>query len=190
MRKVILMEHVTLDGFVSGPNGEMDWIVYNDELEHYVHTLHATTDAAIYGRITYQMMEGYWPTVLGSPGSTPAERNHAQWLDNATKIVFSRTLDSVQWKNTMLIKDHVAEEMAKIKQQPGKNLWLIGSPSVAQEFMRHDLIDEYWINVNPVVLGRGRLLFDGLNDKLNLKLIEAKTIKGGVVALRYEADRQ
>src|SRR5437762_1166166 len=127
MRKVIFLIHMSLDGFVAGSNGEMDWIVYNDELEQYSHSLHSTTDAAIYGRVTYQMMESYWPSVLTDPASTAGALEHARWLDTATKIVFSKTLDSVQWKNTMLIHDHVAEEMAKIKQQPGKDLWLLGS---------------------------------------------------------------
>src|SRR5437016_5020913 len=100
MRKVIFLIHMSLDGFVAGPNGEMDWIVYNDEMEKYSHELHKTTDAAIYGRVTYQMMEGYWPTVLTEPSPTPGALEHARWLDSATKIVFSKTLQSVQWKNT------------------------------------------------------------------------------------------
>jgi len=190
MRKVIFLIHMSLDGFVAGPNGEMEWIVYDDEMEKYAHELHSTTDAAIYGRVTYQMMEGYWPSVLEDPSSTSGAREHARWYDSATKIVFSRTLHSTQRKNTMMIHEHVAEEMAKIKQQPGKNLWLIGSPTLAQTFMQLDLIDEYRIQVNPVVLGIGKRLFSGGNTPLHLKLVEAKTFAGGVVALRYERVRE
>jgi dihydrofolate reductase len=190
VRKVIFLIHMSLDGFVAGPKGEMDWIVYNDELEKYSHDLHSSTDAAIYGRVTYQMMESYWPTVLTDPSATGGALDHARWLDKATKIVVSRTLDSVQWKNTVLIRDNIGQEMAKIKRQPGKDLWLLGSPTLAQAFMKHDLIDEYRINVNPVVLGNGKPLFGGLDKPLNLKLLEARTFTVGVVALRYEPDRK
>jgi dihydrofolate reductase len=189
MRKVIFLIHLSLDGYVAGPNGEMDWIVYNDEIEKYAHDLHDTTDAAIYGRVTYQMMEGYWPTVLNKPDAEAGELAHATWVDAATKVVFSRTLDSVQWNNTLLIRDNIAEEMAKLKQQPGKDMWLLGSPTIAQTFMRLGLIDEYRINVNPVVLGSGMPLIKGV-DNLKLNLIDSQTFKGGVVALRYEPIRQ
>ena len=188
MRKVIFLIHLSLDGFTAGPNGEMDWIVYNDEMEQYSYSLHNTTDAAIYGRVTYQMMEGYWPTVLTNP-SAGSELAHAKWLDTATKIVASKTLDNVTWKNTVVIRDNIAEEMAKIKQQPGKDLWLLGSPTLAQTFMRLGLIDEYRINVNPVVLGRGKRLFDNLDQQLKLKLLEARTFACGVVGLRYAPER-
>lgn len=186
MRKIIFLIHMSLDGLVAGPNGEMDWIVYNDEVAKYSHDLHSTTDAAIYGRVTYQMMESYWPSVLTDQTSTGGELAHAQWLNKATKIVVSKTLKTVQWKNSVLISDHIAEEIGKIKRQPGKNLWLLGSPTLAQEFMRLGLIDEYRININPVVLGTGKPLFAGLNDKLPLKLVENRSFEGGVAALRYE----
>src|SRR5437870_2367830 len=99
MRKVIFLMHVSLDGFVAGPNGEMDWIRYDDELERYSHELHNSTDAAIYGRVTYQMMESYFPSLLTDPSSKGGDLAHAQWLDKVTKIVFSKTLESVQWRN-------------------------------------------------------------------------------------------
>ncbi len=177
--------HVTLDGFVAGPNGEMDWIVYNDEVEKYAHALHSTTDAAIYGRVTYQMMQSYWPTVLSDPSSDEGAMNHARWYENATKLVISRTLENDEANKTIVISDNIAEEMTKIKQQPGKDIWLIGSPTTAQEFMRLGLIDEYRININPLVLGSGKLLFEDVGD-LKLNLLEAKTLMGGVVVLRYE----
>ena len=185
MRKVVFLMHVSLDGYVAGPNGEMDWIVYNDAVERAAHALHASTDAAIYGRVTYQMMANYWPTVLDDPASTPGAIAHARWLEGATKIVFSRTLDDVSWAGTRLIKDHIPEEMARLKQQPGKDMWLLGSPSIAQLFMRHGLIDEYRLNINPVVLGSGKPLFARPADALNLCLLDATPLEGGVVTLRY-----
>src|SRR5689334_10569265 len=129
MRKVISMIHLSLDGFAAGPNDELDWISYDDELEQYAHSLHAHSDAVIWGRRTYEGMASYWRTVPENPASTPSELEHASWLVASTKIVVSRTLDHVEWdaatdaQNTVLIKDHIADEVDKIKQQPGKDIW-------------------------------------------------------------------
>jgi dihydrofolate reductase len=193
MRKVISLIHLSLDGFAAGPNDELDWISYDNELEQYAHSLHAHTDTVIWGRRTYEGMAGYWLTIPGNPASTPAELEHARWLDEATKIVVSRTLERIQWndaQNTMLIQDNIAEEINKIKQQPGKDIWFLGSTMLAQTFMQLDLIDEYRININPTVLGRGKLLFDGVTRQFPLKLLESKTFNSGVVALRYEPVRE
>ncbi len=100
MRKVIALIHLSLDGFASGPNDELDWISYDEELEQYAHSMHDLTDAVIWGRKTYELMGSYWLTVPGNPNSTPAELEHAHWLDNATKVVVSRTLDRIDWNNT------------------------------------------------------------------------------------------
>ena len=193
MRKIIALIHLSLDGFASGPNDELDWISYDDELEKYAHSLHAIADAVIWGRKTYEGMAGYWLTVPGNPGSSAAELEHAQWLENSTKIVVSRTLDHIDWngaKNTVLIKDNIAEEINKIKQQPGKDIWFLGSTMLAQTFMQLDLIDEYRININPTVLGQGKPLFSGVTRKIPLKLLEAKAFKSGVVAMRHEPNRK
>jgi dihydrofolate reductase len=192
MRKIISMIHLSLDGFAAGPNDELDWISYDDELEQYAHSLHVMTDAVIWGRRTYQGMAEYWLTVPGNPASTPAELEHARWLEQATKIVVSRTLDRIEWnnaQNTVLIKDNIAEEINAIKQQPGKDIWFLGSTGLAQTFMQLDLIDEYRININPTVLGRGKPLFAGVTRSFPLKLLDAKTFRSGVVGLRYEPIR-
>ena len=192
MRKVISMIHLSLDGLAAGPNDELDWISYDSELEQYAHSLHAITDSVIWGRRTYEGMAGYWLTVPGNPESTPAELEHARWLDNATKIVVSRTLDHIEWNNatnTVLIKDNIADEINKIKQQPGKDIWFLGSVALFQTFMQLDLIDEYRININPTVLGQGKPLFANITRNIPLKLLEAQTLKSGVVTLRYEPDR-
>jgi dihydrofolate reductase len=192
MRKVISLIHLSLDGFTSGPNDELDWISYDDELEQYAHSMHAITDAVIWGRRTYELMAGYWLTVPENPASTPAELEHARWLDTATKIVVSRTLDRVAWgdaQNTVLIKDNIADEINRIKQQPGKDIWFLGSPVLAQTVMELDLIDEYRININPTMLGHGKRLFADDARHFPLKLLEARPLKSGVVALRYEPVR-
>ena len=193
MRKIISLIHLSLDGFAAGPNDELDWIAYDEELEQDAHALHALTDAVIWGRRTYEGMASYWLTVPGNPASTPAELEHARWLDDATKIVVSRTLERIDWNdahNTVLIKENIAEEINKIKQQPGKDIWFLGSTMLAQTFMQLDLIDEYRININPKVLGRGKPLFAGVTREIPLKLLESKTFKSGVVALRYEPNRK
>ena len=192
MRKIISLTHLSLDGFASGPNDELDWISYDAELEQYAHSMHNLTDAVIWGRRTYEGMASYWLTVPGNPGSTPSELEHARFLDSATKIVVSRTLKSIDWnntKNTVLIKDNIAKEINKIKQQPGKDIWFLGSTNLAQTFMQLDLIDEYRININPTVLGEGKLFFANINRKFNLKLLESRTLKSGVIVTRYEPAR-
>ncbi|MFN8372993.1 MAG: dihydrofolate reductase family protein [Anaerolineae bacterium] len=193
MRKVISLIHLSLDGYTAGPNDELDWIAYDSELEADAHAMHDLTDAVIWGRRTYEGMASYWLTIPGNPESTPAEREHARWLDNATKIIVSRTLERIEWnntQNTVLIKDNIAEQINHIKQQPGKDIWFLGSPVLAQTFMQLDLIDEYRININPTVLGRGKMLFANVTRNFPLKLLETKTFKSGVVGLRYEPVRK
>jgi dihydrofolate reductase len=193
MRKIISLIHLSLDGFASGLNDELDWISYDSELEQDAHSLHDITDAVIWGRRTYEGMAGYWLTVPGNPDSDPAALNHAHWLEGATKIVVSRTLDRVNWggaTNTVLIKDNIAEQINAIKQQPGKDIWFLGSPVLAQTFMALDLIDEYRFNINPIVLGRGKPFFASSDHQIPLKLTQEKTFKSGVVSLRYEPVRK
>jgi dihydrofolate reductase len=188
MRKIIAMIHLSLDGCSSGPHDELDWISYDSDLEGYAHSMHAVTDAVIWGRRTYEGMAGYWLTIPGNPNSTPPELEHARWLEGATKIVVSRTLDSIDWDgatNTVLIKDNIAGQINAIKQQPGKDIWFLGSPNLAQTFMQLDLIDEYRININPTVLGNGKPFFANVTRNFQLALLESKTFPSGVVALRY-----
>jgi dihydrofolate reductase len=188
-RKIMAFMHVSLDGFVAGPNGEMDWIIMDDEIFEDAIDLAAQADTALYGRTTYQMMKSYWPSVLMSPEATKNELHHATWVENVSKIVFSTTLDKAEWQNTKLIKRNVKDEVAKLKQQPGKNMMIFGSPRLTHSFMHLGLIDEYRINVNPVVLGNGVPLFRNIEDRINLKLLNARTFESGVIGLHYETER-
>ena len=193
MRKIISLIHLSLDGFAAGLNDELDWISYDNELEQDAHSMHGTTDAVIWGRRTYQGMASYWLTVPENPASTTSELEHARFLENATKIVVSRTLERIDWgitQNTVLIKDNIAEEIDQIKQQPGKDIWFLGSTMLAQTFMQLDLIDEYRLNINPLALGQGKPLFAGVTRRFPLKLLESKTFRNGVVGLRYEPERK
>lgn len=189
MRKVVLFMHISLDGFAAGPNGELDWISYDNELEKYAEEVVSTVGAPLYGRVTYQMMESYWPTVLTDPAASKHALEHAQWVENIPKIVFSKTLDKVEWNNTRLIKDNIAEEMAKLKQQPGQDLVIFGSPGLTHTFMGLGLIDEYRLTVNPVILSQGMPIFENVKDRADLNLLSSKTFKSGVIALHYETKR-
>jgi dihydrofolate reductase len=178
--------HVSLDGFVCGPNGEMDWIQLGDEMWDYVTDITNSADTALFGEVTYHMMEDYWPTAAQKPGASKHDIDHAKWVNNASKIVFSKMLQEVHWDGTRIVRNHIAEEMRKLKEQPGKNLLMLGSPGLAHSFMELGLIDEYRININPVVIGAGKALFKNIKEKMNLKLAGEKTFSTGVVALHYE----
>jgi dihydrofolate reductase len=185
-RKVILLIHMSLDGFVAGPNGETDWITIDDEIFKDSNALANTSDVALYGRATFRMMESYWPTVLTNSNSTPAELEHAVWMEKVKKIVFSTTLERVRWNNTTLIKDNIMEEVITLKQQPGGNIIIFGSPCLAHSLMRLELIDQFRINVNPVVLGEGIPLFTNADERIDLRLLQSKSFHCGVVGLLYE----
>jgi dihydrofolate reductase len=177
--------HVSLDGFVAGPHGEMDWIRFDGQLVDDVAELTDTADTALFGRVTYEMMAGYWPTAADSPDATKHDIDHARWVNNAPKLVVSRTLESVDWQHSRIVRDDFPAEIARLKQQPGKNLLMIGSTKTAQTFMQLGLIDEYRLNVNPVVLGSGSPLFADTKQQINLQLVSAKMYASGVVGLHY-----
>jgi dihydrofolate reductase len=185
-RKVILLIHMSLDGFVAGPNGETDWITIDEEIFKDSNVLASTADIALYGRATFQMMESYWPTVLTNSNSTTAELEHAIWMEKVKKIVFSTTLEHVEWNNTTLIKNNIGEEITRLKQHPGRNMIIFGSPCLAHSLMELELIDQFRINVNPVVLGDGIPLFTNADDRIRLRLHQSKRFHSGVVGLLYE----
>ena len=147
----------------------------------------SSVGTAVYGRVTYQMMESYWPTVLTDQSASKHDREHAQWLENADKVVFSRTLGSVDWNNARLVNDNIAGEISKLKQQPGKDAVIFGSPALVRALMPLGLIDDYRLTVNPVVLGEGIPFFADMKDKIGLDLLETKIFKSGVLGLHYRA---
>jgi len=186
VRKLILLMHTSIDGFVAGPNGEMDWIRVDDELFEIAVKLTDDADTALYGRVTYQMMESYWPTAGDKPTATKHDIEHSRWYNIVEKIVLSKTIHQSNLRNTKFIGDNIPGEINKLKREKGKNILMIGSPSSAHTLMQQDLIDDYWLFVNPVVLGKGIPLFAGIKDRLQLKLLTTKTYSIGVVALHYE----
>jgi dihydrofolate reductase len=186
MRKVILLMHVSLDGFVARADGDLSWVQHDEKITAYVDDLIKTTDTALYGRTTYQMMESYWTTVPSNPASQKREIEHAYWVENVAKVVFSRTLERADWNNTTLVKDNIEAEISSLKKLPGKSLMIFGSPKLTHSLMELDLIDEYRINLNPVVLGTGIPLFTSSAKPVNLKLVESQNFDCGVVALGYK----
>lgn len=186
MRKVIAFMHVSLDGFVAGTNGELNWVSHGEDITQYVDQLIGTTDTAMYGRNTYQLMHSYWPTVLANPESLSRDVAHANWVENVSKIVFSRSLEKADWNNTTLVKDHIPQTIANLKAQPGKSLMIFGSPRLTHSFMELDLIDEYRLTINPVILGTGIPLFTSATKPNSLKLLETQTFESGVIAVVYE----
>jgi dihydrofolate reductase len=184
MRKVIASENVTLDGFFAGPNGEIDWFNHpKEEMAKYINQL-GTVDTILFGRVTYEMMARYWPSA-SAPTEDPIIIDK---MNNLPKIVFSKTLEKVEWKNSRLVKDNIAEEILKMKQQPGKDMVILGSGSIVSAFINLGLIDEYQLFVNPIVLGKGKPLFKDLNERHKLKLTKTKTFSNGVVLLHYRYD--
>jgi dihydrofolate reductase len=187
MRKLVLFAHMSLDGFAGDKNGGLGFLTYNGELQQFADELMKTVGAPVYGKNTYHLMEGYWPTLLNDPNASEYEVKHAQWVQEIPKIVFSTTLESADWNNTTLIKDNIVEEVNKLKQQPGKDLVIFGSPGLAKSLMNLGLIDEYQLTLHPIILGEGNSLFDGNTQLSNLKLLESKTLGSGVVTLHYAA---
>lgn len=177
--------NTSLDGFVAGPKGEIDWIKVDEELFEYSGKLTDQADTALYGRITYQMMESYWPTAADQPTATKHDIEHSRWYNKVAKIVLSRTMQQTNLSNTKIIGDNIPKEINKVKQETGKNILIFGSPTVAHTFMAHNLLDDYWLFVNPIVLGNGIPLFKSIKDSIQLKLVTTKVFSSGVIGLHY-----
>jgi dihydrofolate reductase len=180
MRKLIAAINMTLDGYCDHTAGIVD-----EELHQHYTDLLNSAGVIVYGRITYQLMESYWPTLVKNPSGNKPLDEFAAAIQNISKIVFSRTLTTVGWENARLAKGSIEEEVLALKRQPGKPI-LAGSPSMITALMNLDLIDEYQLCVHPVVLGAGLPLFRNITDRTVLKLIRTKTFGSGAITLYYE----
>lgn len=181
--------HTSLDGFVAGPKGEMDWIYIDDEMFEFVATMTGKADTALYGRVTYEMMQNYWPNAGEQPNASKHDKEHSAWYNKVSKVVLSTTLREKGLFNTKIIGDRLAENINEIKNQDGKNILIFGSPTASHSLLRESLIDEFWLFVNPVILGQGIPLFKGVPEMIKLTLTETKAFAGGVIALHYETKR-
>jgi dihydrofolate reductase len=188
MRKIISFMHISLDGFVAGPNGEMGWIKVDEEIFDHVGKRISETDTALYGRVTYQMMESYWPAAGDEPDASKHDIDHSKWYNKAHKVVLSKTLKEADLTNTTIISDNLSDRINEIKQQPGSEILLFGSPTATHSLIQQNLIDGYWLFVNPIILGQGIPLFVGIKDKTGLKLLTTRQFTSGVTELNYTVD--
>lgn len=189
MRKIVSFVHLSLDGFVASAEGGLDWVSITEELFDYVGQRIQQTDTALYGRVTFQMMEAYWPTAAAQPNASKHDHAHSRWYKTVRKVVLSKTLADENDSNTKIIRSDLSEEINKLKQEVGSEVLVFGSPSATHALMAEDLIDEYWIFLNPVLLGQGIPLFKNIKHRTPLKLVTSHTFASGVVCLRYEVRR-
>jgi dihydrofolate reductase len=185
--------HISLDGFVAGLNGEMDWIKVDEEIFDYVGKRISEGDTALYGRVTYQMMENYWPTAGDKPAASKHDIEHSKWYNKVHKVVLSKTMKDADLTNTKIISDNLSDRINEIKQSRNggsKDILLFGSPTATHSLIQLNLIDGYWLFVNPIILGRGIPLFVDIKDKIKLKLLTTRQFTCGVTELNYTVDKQ
>ncbi len=185
MGKLIVFMHVSLDGFVAGPNGEMDWIKVDEEMFDYAGKQTDLAGTALYGRTTYEMMDAYWPTAPDQPNASAHDIKHGHWYNQVQKVVLSTTIKSSDSKTTILNSD-VPAQVEKLKQDSTDNILVFGSPTAVHTFLHHQLIDEFWLFVNPIILGTGIPMFKDLRSRLDLSLLETVPLKSGVICLHYK----
>lgn len=184
MRKLIWMMSVSLDGFMEGPDHDLSWHLVDEELHWHFNDELRDLGAFLSGRVTYELMAGYWPTADTDPASSPPEVEFARIWRETPKVVFSKTLDHAEW-NTTVLHDIVPGEIRAMKAEPGGDL-MLGGANTAATFLRDDLIDEIRMYVHPVVIGEGTRMFQAADVQRQWKLAEAQTFGNGVVLLRYE----
>jgi len=185
MRKIFLFMMVSLDGFYEGKNGDISWHnADNEEFNQFAVQQTSEADMLLFGRKTYELMASYWPTEAAKRDDPTV----AGLMNDLPKIVISRTLEKVEWENTRLVKENIAEEIAQLKGQPGKDIAILGSSELTVFLTRQGLVDEYRIMVNPVALGDGKSLFKGMENKLNLKFINSRIFRSGNVLLYYHPE--
>jgi dihydrofolate reductase len=186
MRKLIFAMNTTLDGFIAGPNGELDWGTADEEVhDHYTAQLESS-DFILLGRGVFEALEGFWPTAEENPSLTKSDIAFARAINSVHKIVFSRTLEYSGW-NTRVVKDNIAEEVSKLKQESGNDLYLTCGPDLLSTFVNYDLIDEYKLLVSPVAIGRGKALFGAIDDMVRLKLLSTEVFDSGAVLHHYQS---
>jgi dihydrofolate reductase len=178
MRRVIVSNLMTVDGYFEGPNHAFDWFVPDEEFFEYATDMLRSADTLLFGRRTYEHMANYWPTA--------AADEIAEKMNHLEKIVFSRSLRDVEWKNSRLAKENLVDEISRLKRIPGKDLVVLGSASIASALLELGLVDEYRIILDPMLLGGGTLLFSGITKRTRLKLCSAKPFGSGVVLLTYQ----
>lgn len=183
MRKIIVSNLMSIDGYFEGMNQDLSWFMVDEEFFEYARNLLQEVDTILYGRITYEHMATYWPDAKDNDAVITGKMNSLQ------KIVFSKTLKTAEWNNSKIIKEHITNAIIKMKQEPGKDMVIFGSGTIVSELTELKLIDEYRLIVNPIILGNGNPLFKSLNESHKLKLVNVKALKSGVVILSYQPEK-
>jgi dihydrofolate reductase len=181
MRRILAFLVTTVDGYYEGPNQEFDWPVVDDEFNEFGLQQLDEVDTLLFGRVTYEGMASYWPT----PAAEQDDPRVAAKMNGLPKVVVSRTLDKAEWANTRVVRDDVAGELTRLKQQPGKDIAILGSSALTVSLLGMGLVDELRIMVHPVVLGGGRSLFRTAPERIGLRLVEARPFRSGSVLLCY-----
>ncbi len=183
MRRLFSFNMVTVDGFFEGPNQDISWHNVDSEFNEFAMAQLGQIDTLVFGRVTYEMMAAFWPT----PTALENDPEVAGLMNRTPKVVISRTLKKAEWENSRLVKDHVAEDISRLKQQPGKDIAVFGSANLLDSLIRMGLVDEHRIMVNPVILGNGTPLFKHSDAKTGMQLTQARTFKNGNVLLCYRS---
>ncbi|MFY0524871.1 dihydrofolate reductase family protein [Archangium gephyra] len=184
MRKLIVFNNVSVDGYFVDANGDMSWAhegTQDPEWNAFVSGNASGGGELLFGRKTYELMASFWPT----PAAAQMNPVVAERMNAMSKVVFSRTLDQASWSNTKLVKGDLVEEVRKLKQAPGQGMTILGSGSIVAQLARAGLVDEFQLVVSPIVLGQGRTMFEGLQEKLRLKPAQTRTFGNGKVVLCY-----
>jgi dihydrofolate reductase len=195
MRRIVMFNRVSADGYFAALDGNLNWVVPEEQLDKVGADSLSDSDTILLGRRTYEMFESFWPHALDDTATaadphsagrrSPEIRAMAVWINNATKLVVSKSRKEVTWKNSRLLRDVDPREIDDIKRQPGKTIMIFGSGSIVSQLTQHDLIDEYHFIVGPILLGGGQSLVTGVTKRSSLNLLEAKQYPSGNVALRY-----
>lgn len=188
MRNVILWIGMSLDGFTSGENERLDWLVPHatqPKAQEFFRRLRERADTILVGRVNYEGFFGYWPAVKDDPKASADDKAISRWLDDTKKVVFSRTLGEVSWKNARLARQDAATEVAALKREDGKDIIIQNSTRLAQSLLAADLVDELALVVAPIAIGKGRALFAGLPRPVELERAELEPMNDGTIVVRY-----
>ena len=189
MRNIISLAHISLDGFMADPAGKIDFVVFSGELADHTYPLMGSVDLAVYGRVTYQMMEGYWPTAGDKPDASAHTKSHARWYSGVKKIVASRTLAASKNPNVRVVGDDIVGALRAEKQKAGGDIMIFASPTLTHTLAAADLVDEWRLSLQPVIVGGGLPLFGKREERTRLELRSSKSFGTGVIAVHYVTKR-
>lgn len=186
MRKVVLFLHQSLDGYCATKERALNWVPYNEAFQTYADKIVETVGSPMYGRVTYELMKSYWPSVLQNEHASARDKQHAEWINNIEKIVFSTTPLDTDWNNTTIISENIEEALKSLKEKEGKDLVIFGSPTLARSLMDLNIIDEFQFTISPVILGEGLTFIRDIQRQVLLELLHSEEIEGGMVGLHYK----